>query len=161
MNGDVLTTLDYGDLVRYHREQGNALTIATHERSIKIDYGCSTSTPDTRVQRVRGEAGDRLGREHGHLRHGARGAGAHPEGESLRLPGSRSALLEAGEPVGAYRHDGLWFDIGRHEDYERAVDAWGQNGHANGNGNGNGNNGHAPAKAERPRPQPTKTTKGR
>jgi len=27
------------------------------------------------------------------------------------------ALLAAGEPVGAFRHQGLWFDIGRPTDY--------------------------------------------
>ena len=49
-------------------------------------------------------------------------------------------------PVGAYSHDGLWFDIGRQEDYERAVKAWSQNEHAN--GNGNGNNGHTSAASD-------------
>ena len=44
------------------------------------------------------------------------------------------ALLGAGLPIGAYRCDELWFDIGRQEDYERAVDAWSRNGHASGNG---------------------------
>ena len=39
MNGDVLTTLDYRELVSHHREQENLITIATHKRSIKIDYG--------------------------------------------------------------------------------------------------------------------------
>ena len=39
MNGDILTTLDYGELFRYHRASGNVLTIATHDRTIKIDYG--------------------------------------------------------------------------------------------------------------------------
>ena len=39
MNGDVLTTLDYGDLLRAHRASGNMLTIATHERTVSIDYG--------------------------------------------------------------------------------------------------------------------------
>src|SRR6266571_5087432 len=39
MNGDVLTDLDYADLLDYHRTSGNALTIATQERSIKLDYG--------------------------------------------------------------------------------------------------------------------------
>ena len=39
MNGDVLTTLDYRDLVLRHRESGSLLTIATHERKMKIDYG--------------------------------------------------------------------------------------------------------------------------
>jgi NDP-sugar pyrophosphorylase family protein len=34
------------------------------------------------------------------------------------------ALLRAGEKVGAYRYDGLWFDIGRRDDYEQAVAAW-------------------------------------
>ena len=34
------------------------------------------------------------------------------------------ALLHAGEPVGAYRYDGLWLDIGRHDDYEEANRVW-------------------------------------
>src|SRR5687768_5634536 len=39
MNGDVLTTLDYSDLLRHHVENENVLTIATHQRVVKIDYG--------------------------------------------------------------------------------------------------------------------------
>ena len=31
------------------------------------------------------------------------------------------ALLAAGAPVGAYVYDGYWLDIGRHEDYEKAM----------------------------------------
>jgi len=50
MNGDVLTTLDYRDLVKYHREQGNLLTIATHKRSIKIDYGMMHLDVTSRVR---------------------------------------------------------------------------------------------------------------
>jgi NDP-sugar pyrophosphorylase family protein len=34
------------------------------------------------------------------------------------------ALLKADERVGAYQYDGMWFDIGRRDDYERAVSAW-------------------------------------
>jgi len=37
MNGDVLTELDYRDLIRYHKEHGNMLTIATRSRAIKVD----------------------------------------------------------------------------------------------------------------------------
>jgi NDP-sugar pyrophosphorylase family protein len=39
MNGDILTTLDYRDIVRFHRRNRNVLTIATHERTVKFDYG--------------------------------------------------------------------------------------------------------------------------
>jgi NDP-mannose synthase len=30
-------------------------------------------------------------------------------------------LLAANAPVGAFRHDGLWLDIGRQEDYDLAI----------------------------------------
>jgi len=46
-----------------------------------------------------------------------------PEGPS-DFPELVTALLDAGLPVGAFVHDGLWLDIGRHEDYENAVELW-------------------------------------
>jgi NDP-mannose synthase len=127
MNGDVLTTLDFNDLIGHHWSAGNILTIATRVRSIKIDYGV--------------------------LRLGSNGNGAcveaYEEKPELTWPVSMGiyavepealayipptgyfdvpdlvhALLAAGEPVGAYPYDGLWFDIGRPQDYEQAVDAW-------------------------------------
>jgi NDP-sugar pyrophosphorylase family protein len=141
MNGDVLTTLDFGDIVRHHREQGNALTIATHNRSIKIDYGILTVDVTHRVRAFEEKpeivSAVSMGiyvMEPEVLEH-------IPEGSHFDFPDLVAAMLEAKMPIGAYRCDGLWFDIGRPEDYDRAVAAWSQNGHANGNGNGNGSNG--------------------
>jgi len=135
MNGDVLTTLDYRDLIRYHREQGNTLTIATRTRPIKIDYGILhldvrqrvrdfeekpelTSSVSMGIYVMEPEVLDHI-----------------PEDRHFDFPDLVFALLEAGLPVGAYRHEGLWFDIGRQEDYERAAEAWAKdhgkaNGHA-------------------------------
>src|ERR671919_2411543 len=39
VNGDVLATLDYRDLVRTHRENGAALTMAVRRREIEIELG--------------------------------------------------------------------------------------------------------------------------
>ena len=39
MNGDVLTNVDHADLVHHHRRAGNTMTIATHQRIARIDYG--------------------------------------------------------------------------------------------------------------------------
>ena len=39
MNGDILTTLDYGALVAHHRESGAALTIAVQGKRVDIDLG--------------------------------------------------------------------------------------------------------------------------
>src|SRR5689334_15552719 len=38
MNGDVLTDLDYGDLIRSHSLSGAPLTVATFTRTVKIDF---------------------------------------------------------------------------------------------------------------------------
>jgi NDP-sugar pyrophosphorylase family protein len=47
-----------------------------------------------------------------------------PPTGAFDFPELVDSLLAAGEPVGAYAYDGLWFDIGRRDDYERAVAAW-------------------------------------
>ncbi len=43
MNGDVLTDLDYADLMRKHRAAGAPLTVATYQRQARIDYGVLTT----------------------------------------------------------------------------------------------------------------------
>src|SRR5437764_11165068 len=43
MNGDVLTDLDYTDLMRRHTESGAPLTVATSQRHERIDYGVLTT----------------------------------------------------------------------------------------------------------------------
>jgi NDP-sugar pyrophosphorylase family protein len=144
MNGDVLTTLDFGELVRYHREHGNILTIATHKRSIKIDYGILHVDVGDRVRDFEEKpeivSAVSMGiyvMEPEVLEH-------IPEGTYFDFPDLVAALLEAEVPIGSYRSEHLWFDIGRHEDYERAVGAWSQNEHAN----GNGNDGHTSAASD-------------
>jgi NDP-mannose synthase len=148
MNGDVLTTLDYGELLRHHRESGSILTIATRERPIQIDYGvlhvqsgghrvykyiekpCSTSTVSMGIYVLEPEALEYI-----------------PEEGYFDFPDLVKALLQADRPVSALPFDGLWFDIGRRDDYEQAVTTWlatTANGNGNGARNGNGN-GHGPA----------------
>ncbi len=125
MNGDVLTALNYAALVDAHRESGNALTIASHRRVVRTDYG---------VLHLDGEAGEtRLVTDFEEkpeipyivsmgvyvlepkvLQH------IGPE-QYLDLPDLVLRLLAAGEPVGSYLYEGYWLDIGRHEDYERAI----------------------------------------
>jgi NDP-mannose synthase len=127
MNGDVLTNLDFNALLRHHRRNRNLVTIATHDRQIQIDYGVlhlgvngrrnqvrayvekpgMTSTVSMGIYVIEPEA----------LMH-------IPPVGYFDFPDLIHALLKAGKSVGAYRYDGLWFDIGRREDYERAASAW-------------------------------------
>jgi NDP-sugar pyrophosphorylase family protein len=139
MNGDVLTTLDYPDLVRYHREQGNLLTIATHKRSIKIDYGMMHLDVTSRVRGFEEKPEIVSPVSMGIYVMEPEVLDYIPAGAYFDFPDLVQALLADGRRVGAYLYDGLWFDIGRQEDYERAIDAWKDaelltNGNSNGNG---------------------------
>ena len=125
MNGDVLTTLDYGEFLDVHRQTGNLLTIASHRRIVKTDYG---------VLQLDGEDGGTrtvVGFEEkpeipyvvsmGVYAIDPRALALIEPGEHLDLPDLVLRLLDAGERVGSYLYDGYWLDIGRHEDYERAI----------------------------------------
>jgi NDP-sugar pyrophosphorylase family protein len=128
MNGDVLTTLDYRDVLRHHREQGNSLTIAAHDRSIQIDYGMLHLNPASGVERFEEKpeiiSPVSMGiyvMEPAVLEH-------IPAMGPFDFPELVQVLLDRGEGVGAYRYGGVWFDIGRADDYEQAVNTW-MNGH--------------------------------
>ena len=151
MNGDVLTTLDYADLVRFHRQQGNRVTIATHKRSTKIDYGMLQLDLTERVREFHEKPVIDSPVSMGIYVMEPEVLDFIPEGGFFDFPDLIKALLAADERVGAYRFDGLWFDIGRQEDYELAVEKWLDAeddvvaelaSRASGNGNGSGS-GHA------------------
>jgi NDP-mannose synthase len=127
MNGDVLTTLDYRDLVRHHRETGNAVTIATRERTIKIDYGVldvENKQAPSRIVRF-----DEKPEVHSTVSMGVYVFEPWvldyvPPDQHYDFPELVQSLLMQGVPVGAYPFDGVWFDIGREDDYSRAVESW-------------------------------------
>ena len=125
MNGDVLTALDYRALMAAHRASGNALTIASHPRVVRTDYGV------LHVDEGPGPTGRIVGFEEKPEIPFTVSMGVYimeprildfiePD-EPLDLPDLVLKLLKAGEQVGSYRFEGFWLDIGRHEDYEEAI----------------------------------------
>lgn len=128
LNGDVLTTLDYGKLFAAHVASGNALTVAAHVRTVRSDYGVlELDGYDGSTRRVVGF------KEKPEIDHSV-SMGVYvldsrvrqyvPAGERFDLPDLVWRLLEAGEQVGSYPYDGFWLDIGRHDDYAKAIDSY-------------------------------------
>jgi NDP-mannose synthase len=125
MNGDVLTGLDYAHLFAAHRRAGNILTIATHRRVVRTDYGVLEL--DGRV----GETSAVTGYEEKPEIPYTVSMGVYvaepamldyvDAGSYLDVPDLVVRLLEEGQPVGSFLYDGYWLDIGRHEDYEKAI----------------------------------------
>jgi len=128
MNGDLLTTLDFSSLLEAHRECGNTLTIATHRRTIKLDYGVlhlDGGLGSTRRVMQFDEKPEFVSTvSMGIYVLEPTALGLVPEGLPFDFPDLVHTLLDEGHRVGSYEHEGLWFDIGRHDDYERATAAW-------------------------------------
>jgi NDP-mannose synthase len=128
MNGDVLTTVDYRALYDAHCEANNALTVATHRRAVRSDYGVLHLDGHSASTRRVLEWEEKP--EHDHVV----SMGVYIVDPAVRdhvtrdeptdLPDVVMRLLDAGEPVGAYGYEGLWLDIGRHDDYQLAVDEY-------------------------------------
>ena len=120
MNGDLLTDLNFNNLVRFHREHGAALTIATRRRNVKIDFGV-LKLDDS------GQITDYVEKPE-HFYDVSMGVYVYEPsvlryivaGEYLDFPDLVLRLLANGERVRAYVTDCLWLDIGRPDDYERA-----------------------------------------
>jgi len=119
MNGDILTTLDYGALMRHHRESGAALTIAVRARSVEIELGI-IELDGERVHGFREKPVLSYDVSMGIYAYHTRALEHLPDG-ACQFPDLVHRLLDAGEHVSAYRSNDDWFDIGTVTEYERAV----------------------------------------
>ena len=128
MNGDLLTDISYNRLLQSHRASGNVLTIATHERMWKSDYGVlhldSASDSPLRVTSYEEKPELSLNVSMGIYVMDPETLEYISSDGHFDFPELVNALLADGQPVGTFPHDGLWLDIGRQEDYERAVQTW-------------------------------------
>jgi NDP-sugar pyrophosphorylase family protein len=119
MNGDVLTTLDYGELVRFHRESSATLTVAMRSKRVDIDLGVIESE-DGLVTGYREKPSHSYDVSMGVYVYEPKALEHLPDG-ACQFPDLVERLLEAGEPVAAYRSDAEWYDIGTFGELERAT----------------------------------------
>jgi len=125
MNGDVLTDLDYTALMAAHAESGAIATIASAQRHVEITLGVLRFTdPDAPDRLTAYDEKPKLDYEAsmGIYAFDTRVLEYMEPGEHLDFPDLIGRLLDAGETINAFRSDAYWLDIGRHEDYETAVD---------------------------------------
>ncbi|MGX4656116.1 sugar phosphate nucleotidyltransferase [Micromonospora sp. SCSIO 07396] len=119
MNGDVLTDLDYGDLLRSHQLSGAGLTLATSERVHRIDFGV-LDVDAGRVVGFREKPALRYPVSMGVYGMSRRTLEPYPAGLALGFDQLVLDLLASGDPPMTYPFDGFWLDIGRPEDYDEA-----------------------------------------
>lgn len=124
MNGDLLTDLNFDELVSFHREQNAALSIAVHRRRVKLDFGVIKIGDDHRVVDYDEKPEYQHDVSMGIYVYEPRALKYVQRGKYLDFPELVLRLLDAGEKVCAWPYEGLWLDIGRPSDYARAQELY-------------------------------------
>ncbi len=120
MNGDLLTDIDLDKLVAFHRRQGAVLTIATHQRHVKIDLGVLDYDEAFCITGYHEKPENTYHVSMGIYVYEPRVLKSIELGKYLDFPNLVLNLINAGEKVCAFPTDCLWLDIGRPDDYARA-----------------------------------------
>ncbi len=121
MNGDLLSTLDYADLLSYHRARGAIATLAAYAREEKIDLGVIHSDADNWLTDYVEKPTYRYHVSTGIYIFEPSIVSYIPFGERLDLPELILKLVRQGEKVNIYKFEGYWLDIGHPADYEKAI----------------------------------------
>jgi mannose-1-phosphate guanylyltransferase len=119
MNGDILTDLDFGDVLRHHENSGAPLTIATYGREVRIDFGVLTADAGA-ITGFKEKPSIDYRVSMGVYGVSRKALAAYTPGQPLGFDELVLDLLEAETPPAAYEFDGYWLDIGRPDDYDRA-----------------------------------------
>ena len=122
LNGDILTTLPFADLVAANARDGAIATMAIKDRVVDVQYGVVHSTPDGRVTRL--EEKPQLGYTVSMGVYAMEPAiiDLIAPGERIDFPDLILRAIGAGHDVQTYRHEGYWRDIGNRDDYEAAIE---------------------------------------
>jgi NDP-mannose synthase len=120
-NGDVLTTLRFDDLLRFHNEQKAAATIAVHRREVKIDLGVVQWDGKFIIKGYIEKPTYDYSVSMGVYVFDPFVVKYIPRGEYLDFPDLVRKLINAGEKVVGYPFDGYWQDLGSPDDYEQAM----------------------------------------
>ncbi|HWH00404.1 MAG TPA: sugar phosphate nucleotidyltransferase [Pilimelia sp.] len=119
MNGDVLTDLDYGDLLHRHRLSGAPLTVAVATRTTSIDFGVLTVEGD-KVVGFTEKPALTYQVSMGVYGMSRRTLAPYQPGRPFGFDQLVLDLLDRGDHPAGYQFDGFWLDIGRPEDYDAA-----------------------------------------
>ena len=121
MNGDVLTTLKFQELLQFHKSQKAIATIAAHQRTVKIELGVlQHADGDYRVTNyIEKPTYDYLV-SMGIYIFEPEVLEFIPKNEYLDFPNLVLKLIAADKKVCYLPYEGYWKDLGHPEDYEQA-----------------------------------------
>lgn len=122
MNGDLLTTMNFLNLARFHRQHGAIATIATYGKKVTIDLGVLQVDESGRLVEYLEKPTHEFLVSMGIYCFQPEVCDYVQPGQRLSMPELILRLRDAGKTVLSYREDCYWLDIGRPDDYAAAVE---------------------------------------
>jgi len=120
MNGDILTTLDYQKLIKYHRQHRGIVTIAMSQKKVRLELGVMEFNRAYQLTRYIEKPMLSYSVSMGIYVFEKKVLGWIPSQKYLDFPELIQKLIKQKERVICYPSNEFWLDIGRHEDYEEA-----------------------------------------
>jgi NDP-sugar pyrophosphorylase family protein len=120
-NGDVLTSLDFGDLLEHHRSHGRKVTICAYNKEVTISLGVLELNGDI-VEDYIEKPTYSYSVSMGIYVMNRDVVQYIPRNEYFDLPTLIKKLISVNEPINVYKFEGEWHDIGREEDYKAVLD---------------------------------------
>jgi NDP-sugar pyrophosphorylase family protein len=123
MNGDLLTTLNYDNLIEYHHKNKAIATIAVRDAEVDINYGVIKSKGNELCDYIEKPILEYMVSmgiyvfEPEVLKY-------IPKGKKFDFPELMQLLLKGKKKVALYKSKDFWLDIGRHEDYQKAIEEY-------------------------------------
>ena len=124
MNGDVLTSIDFDSLLKFHEELGALATIGLKHYDVEIPYGV-VSVQDNLVTRIVEKPVRRYFVNAGIYVLNPSLLKLLPEGIAVDMPTVLDNAMEAGDKIGAFPLHEYWLDIGQHDQLEKAKGVYG------------------------------------
>jgi NDP-sugar pyrophosphorylase family protein len=121
MNGDVLTDLDYRQLLEDHMSAAAPLTVATYEREVKIDFG-TLETAGGEIVSFREKPTLFYSVSMGVYAVSRAGLMNYPRNVPFGFDDLVLDMLEKHPRPRSFGFRGYWLDIGRPDDYDKAND---------------------------------------
>lgn len=118
VNGDIVTDLCFRSLAERHERAGASATVAVCRHATPIEYGVVDFDPSGRLTGYREKPVHETFVGMGICCLAPRACQHVVAGEATSMPEVLARLLAADEPVICHRHEGIWTDIGRPEEYD-------------------------------------------
>lgn len=125
MNGDLLTRVDFGEVLYYHIEQAATATMAVREYHYQVPYGVIDFDGE-RITGIREKPSYSFFVNAGIYVLSPEAVARVNKEELLDMPQLFDELMAAGRKTTVYPIREYWLDIGRMDDFQRAQDEYGE-----------------------------------